>query len=293
MLRAGRSFPYALLLPATVVMLAVVLYPLGYCFWLAFRNMGLYHFRHHDFVGLENFRMIFAEPIFWTMLGKSLVWTAVNVVFHVSLGVLLAVLLNGPVRGKAVFRMLLILPWAMPQYISALTWRGMFNYEYGAINLILTRALHLPAIPWLSDPTWAFVAPILTNIWLGFPFMMVVALGGLTSIPAELYEAAELDGASAWQKFTSITLPSLQPVLTPAVLLGTIWTFNNMLIVWLVSQGGQPADSTHTLITYIYKVAFTYSRYSYAAAFSVVVFLLLLGFVIYVMRRTAPEESAA
>ncbi len=274
-------------------MLAVVLYPLGYCFWLAFRNMGLYHFRHHDFVGLENFRLIFSEPIFWQMLAKSLVWTAVNVFFHVALGVLLAVLLNGPVKGKATFRTLLILPWAMPQYISALTWRGMFNYEYGAINLILTRALHLPAIPWLSDPTWAFTAPILVNIWLGFPFMMVIALGGLTAIPAELYEAADLDGASGWQKFTKITLPSLQPVLTPAVLLGTIWTFNNMLVVWLVSQGGQPADSTHTLITYIYKVAFTYSRYSYAAAFSVVVFLLLLGFVIYVMRRTAPKESAA
>jgi arabinogalactan oligomer / maltooligosaccharide transport system permease protein len=293
MLRAPRSFPYRLLAPATVVMLAVVLFPLVYCFWLAFRNMSLYHFRTHEFVGLEQFRTIFSEPVFYTLLGKALVWTAANVTFHVGLGVLLAVLLNGPVRGRAVFRTLLILPWAMPQYISALTWRGMFNYDYGAINLMLRQWLHLPAVPWLSDPVWAFVAPIITNIWLGFPFMMVVALGGLTAIPQELYEAADLDGASGWQKFTAITLPSLAPVLTPAVLLGTIWTFNNTLVVWLVSQGGQPADSTHILVTYIYKVAFTYSRYSYAAAFSVVVFMLLLGFVIYVMRRTAPKEAAA
>ncbi len=293
MLRSGRTFPYALLMPATIAMLAVVLFPLGYSFWLAFRNMSLYHFRDHSFVGLENFRLILSEPVFYTLLLKSVVWTGVNVFFHVTLGVLLAVLLNGPVRGKTLIRTMLVLPWAMPAYISALTWRGMFNYEYGAINLILTQWLHLPAVPWLSDPTWAFVAPIITNIWLGFPFMMVVALGGLTSIPPELYEAAELDGASAWQQFTHVTLPSLMPVLIPAVMLGTIWTFNNTLVIWLISNGGQPADATHILVTYIYKVAFTYSRYSYAAAFSVVVFLLLLGFVLQIMRRTNAKERPA
>lgn len=293
MLRASRSFPYKLLLPAIVVMLAVVLFPLSYNFWLAFRNMSLYHFRDHQFVGLENFRLILAEPVFYQMLGKSLIWTSVNIIGHVTIGVLLAVLLNGPVKGKTFFRTILILPWAMPQYISALTWRGMFNYEYGAVNLILKQWLHLPAVPWLSDPFWAFVAPIITNLWLGFPFMMVVALGGLTSIPNELYEAADLDGASSWQKFRDITVPSLMPVLLPAILLGTIWTFNNTLVVWLVSNGGQPADSTHILVTYIYKVAFTYSRYSYAAAFSVVVFILLLGFVIQVMRQTAAQEKSA
>lgn len=293
MIRAGRAFPYALLLPATLVMLAVVLFPLGYSFWLAFRNMSLYHFRNPEFVGLEQFRLILSEPVFYALLAKSVVWTAVNVFLHVALGVLLAMLLSGPVRGRTLFRTLLILPWAMPQYISALTWRGMFNYEYGAINLMLRQWLHLPPVPWLSDPFWAFVAPILTNVWLGFPFMMVVALGGLTSIPAEMYEAADLDGANGWDKFRLVTLPSLMPVLVPAILLGTIWTFNSTLVIWLVSNGGQPADSTHILVTYIYKVAFTYSRYSYAAAFSVIVFVVLLAFVIYVMRRTAPRERTA
>ncbi|MCC6348205.1 MAG: sugar ABC transporter permease [Candidatus Eisenbacteria bacterium] len=293
MLRAGRTFPYALLLPAVLVMLAVVLFPLGYSFWLAFRNMSLYHFRNPEFVGLEQFRLILSEPVFYALFAKSVIWTVVNVSLHVGLGILLAMLLNGPVVGRGLFRTLLILPWAMPQYISALTWRGMFNYEYGAINLMLRQWLHLPAIPWLSDPFWAFVAPILTNVWLGFPFMMVVALGGLTSIPGEMYEAADLDGANGWEKFRLITLPSLMPVLVPAILLGTIWTFNSTLVIWLVSNGGQPADSTHILVTYIYKVAFTYSRYSYAAAFSVIVFLVLLAFVVYVMRRTSPPERPA
>ena len=292
MLRAPRSFPYLLMLPAALVMAVVVAFPLLYNFWLAFRNMSLYRFANHTFVGFQQFQTLLAEPVFYTLLAKSVIWTAVNVFFHVALGVFLAILLNGPVRGRAVFRMLLILPWAMPQYISALTWRGMFNYEYGAVNLILTRWFHLPAIPWLSDPFWAFVAPILTNVWLGFPFMMVVALGGLTAIPRDLYEAADLDGASRWDKLTRITLPSIAPVLAPAVLLGTIWTFNNMLVIWLVSNGGQPADQTHILVTYTYKLAFTYYRYSYAAAFSVVVFLLLLGLVLQVMRSQRSEVRA-
>jgi arabinogalactan oligomer/maltooligosaccharide transport system permease protein len=290
-LRAPRWFAPALVLPSLLAMAAVVAYPLGYNVYLAFRNMSLYRFRDHTFVGLEQFRLILTEPVFYTTLAKSLAWTGVNVFFHVTIGVFLAMLLSGPVRGRTLFRTLLILPWAMPQYISALTWRGMFNYEYGAVNLILTKWLHLPAIPWLTDPFWAFVAPILTNIWLGFPFMMIVALGGLTAIPRELYEAADLDGANPWDKFIHITLPQLMPVLVPAVLLGTIWTFNNTLVIWLVSNGGQPADQTHILVTYIYKVAFTYTRYSYAAAFSVVAFLLLLGFVVVVLRRTAAGEA--
>ncbi len=290
-IRAPRSFPYLLLLPALVAMLLVVLFPLLYNIFLAFRNMSLYHFTDHTFVGLEQFRELFAQPVLYVLFGKSLLWTVLNVFFHVVIGVALAMLLAGPVRGRALYRTLLILPWAMPQYISALTWRGMFNYEYGAVNLILQR-LHLPAVPWLSDPTWAFLAPVIVNIWLGFPFMMIVALGALTAIPHDLYEAADLDGAGAWLKFRHVTWPQILPVLTPAVLLGTVWTFNNMVVIWLVSQQGRPADQTHIMVTWIYKVAFTYYRYSYAAAFSVVVFLILLAFVVFTLRRAAPLEQA-
>jgi arabinogalactan oligomer/maltooligosaccharide transport system permease protein len=289
-IRAPRAFPYLLLLPAMAAMLLVVLFPLVYNFYLAFRNMSLYHFTDHRFVGLEQFREIFSQPVFYVLFGKSLLWTVLNVSLHVAIGLFLAVLLAGPVRGRAFYRTLLILPWAMPQYISALTWRGMFNYEYGAVNLILQR-LHLPAVPWLSDPTWAFIAPVIVNVWLGFPFMMVVSLGALTAIPKDLYEAAELDGASAWHKFRHVTWPQILPVLTPAVLLGTIWTFNSMVVIWLVSQQGRPADQTHIMVTWIYKVAFAYYRYSYAAAFSVVIFLILLGFVVFTLRRTTPLES--
>ena len=264
-------FPYLLIAPAALVMLAVVFYPLVYNFILAFRNMSLYHFHDNQFVGLRQFREIFADPRLYVVFLKTVVWTVANVVCHVLFGLMLGLLLDRPLPGRAVFRALLILPWAVPQYISALTWKGMFNYEYGAMNLILRQVLHTTPVPWLSDPTWAFIAPILTNIWLGFPFMMIVTLGGLQSISREMYEAADIDGAGSLTKLFRITLPSLMPILSPAVLLGTVWTFNNLNVIWLVSDGGRPADHTHTLTTFIYKNAFVYYRYSYAAAFSVIV----------------------
>jgi arabinogalactan oligomer / maltooligosaccharide transport system permease protein len=201
-------------------------------------------------------------------------------------------LLNRKIKGKSIFRVLLILPWAIPQYIVALTWRGMFNFEYGAINLILTQYLGLPAVEWLRSPTEAFIAVIITNIWLGFPFMMVIALGGLQSISNEFYEAADIDGASAWQKFKNITVPLLRPVMIPAITLGIIWTFNNINVVWLVTNGGEPADQTHILVSYVYRAAFGLYRYGYAAALSMVMFVILLIFSLAFMKRTQATKAA-
>jgi len=209
----------------------------------------------------------------------------------VVVGVFLAVLLNRRLPGKALFRVLLILPWAVPQYITALTWRGMFNTDSGAVNALLTGAFGISPLPWLTDETLAFAAVIITNIWLGFPFMMIIALGALQSIPRELYEAAEIDGASPWKQFWNVTVPLLKPVMIPAITLGIVWTFNNINIVWLVSNGGQPADSTHILVSYVYRAAFNLYRYGYAAAFSFIIFLLLAVWSIFFMRRTSATET--
>lgn len=288
---AKYRFPYGFLLPTALVIGLVVLYPFIYNLWISLSNMGLYHINDPQFVGIANYRDIFRESELYTVLGKTIVWTVVNVFFHVSLGIAFAMLLDGPIKGKPIFRALLILPWAMPQYIVALTWRGMFSYEYGSVNLILNRWFGIDPVPWLSDAFWAFAAATITNIWLGFPFMMVIALGGLQSIPKELYEAAEIDGANAWQRFWRITLPMLKPIMVPAISLGAIWTFNNLNVIWLVTRGGQPADSTHILVTYVYKAAFTYYRYGYAAAFSVVIFLILLGFILWYLRQTKALDA--
>ncbi len=290
-----KVFIAVLVVPSFILLVAVVFYPFVYNLLLAFGNMNLNKIQDWQLIGVRQFVKIFTEPSqpdFYAVFGKTIIWTVVNVVFHVSLGVFLALLLNQKVRGKSIYRTLLILPWAIPQYIVALTWRGMFNYEYGSINLILTKYLGMPAVEWLRSPTEAFLACIITNVWLGFPFMMVVALGALQSIPHELYEAAEIDGAGWWHKFRTITIPLIRPVMIPAITLGTVWTFNNLNIVWLVSNSGEPSDSTHILVSFVYKAAFNYYSFSYAAALSLVIFLILFVFSMMFMRQSKATEPA-
>jgi len=279
------------LAPAATVLLLVVAYPFLYNIGMSFTNWNMYHFRDPSFNGLHNYGRLFMEERFWTILGKTFLWTGVNLVFHFTLGLGAALLLNRHLPGRPIYRALLILPWAMPQYISALTWRGMFNLEFGAVNLLLGK-IGVEPVGWFSGEGAAFSAAIITNIWLGFPFIMVVALGGLQSIPGELYEAARIDGAGAWRRFRSITLPMLKPVLMPALVLGTIWTFNNLNVIWLVTNQGEPADKSHILVTYVYKAAFTYYRYGYAAAFSVLIFLILLT-IVRIYDRVSREEAPA
>ncbi len=305
-----NKIAYFYILPSFLIMGFVVIYPFIYNVVLSFSNMNLTHFRDWDFVWFDQYIAVFSEPRFYIVLWKTLAWTIINVFFHVTIGLFLAMLLNRPLRGRAIFRTLLILPWAIPQYIVALTWRGMFNHRYGAINLWLVEAksviepvvdfinsisglaLQAPPYEWLSTPEGAFAAATITNIWLGFPFMMIVALGGLQSIPHELYEAARVDGASRWLQFKKITLPLLKPVMIPAVSLGFVWTFNNFNVIWLVSDGGKPADQTHILVSYVYREVFNYYKYGYAAALSIVIFLILLLIGVNMIRRTKATEGA-
>jgi arabinogalactan oligomer/maltooligosaccharide transport system permease protein len=196
-------------------------------------------------------------------------------VLQVALGVLLAALLHQDfIRGRIAWRLALLLPWAMPQYIMALTWRGMFAGESGAVNTLLA-GIGLPAVDWLNSPFAAFGAMVLVNVWMGFPFMMVVALTGMRSIPDSVYEAAQLEGAGWWWQFTKLTAPLLRPVMLPATTLGIIWNFNSLNLVWLFTAGGEPSGSTHILSSYVYKTAFTYYRFGWSAALSVVIFVML------------------
>lgn len=276
--------------PALVIMSLVVLYPFVYNIIISFSNMNLSHFRDWRLMGIHNYYDALSDRQFWYFLYKTVLWTVINLVFHVGIGVYLAILLNKDLKGKTIYRTLLILPWAVPQYITALTWRGMFNSEYGAINLLTDNFLGFQ-IPWLSTEWGAFTACLITNIWLGFPFMMIIALGGLQSIPDELYEAADMDGANAWHKFRNITAPLLKPVMVPAIILGVIWTFNNFNVVWLVSNGGEPSDTTHILVSWVYKSAFTYFRMGYAAAFSMIIFTILFIFSWRFIKRTRATEN--
>ena len=281
-----NKIAYFFFMPAFLAIMAVIIFPFIYNIFISLSNYSLRTFNDWQLIGFYHYLKVFGDFQFYSVLGKTVLWTVINISFHVSLGIILAVLINRTLPAKPIIRTLLIIPWALPQYIAALSWRGMFNQEYGAINLVMTKYFSLPAIQWLSQPFEAFTACILTNIWLGFPFMMVIALGGLQSIPIELYEAARVDGANRWQQFKSITLPMLKPVMIPAIVLGTVWTFNNINVIWLVSNGGEPSNQTHILVSYVYKAAFNLYRYGYAAALSMVIFIILLSFVLYFLKRT-------
>jgi arabinogalactan oligomer/maltooligosaccharide transport system permease protein len=243
-----------------------------------------------QYVGLANFVEILTArggPLlgtgsFYTVLLVTLLWTVVNVAFHLGIGLVVGLLLSRPLlRLRAVYRVLLIIPWAVPSYVTALAWKGMFDQQYGAITGIILAlndalGLSLEPIAWFSSFTTAFTANAATNIWLGFPFMMVVTIGALTSVPKDVLEAAEVDGATRLQRLTKVVLPMIRPVMAPSVTLGAIWTFNMFNVVFLVS-GGDPDGTTDILVSEAYRWAFTReAQYGYAAAYAVLIFLMLM-----------------
>jgi arabinogalactan oligomer / maltooligosaccharide transport system permease protein len=252
------------------------------------------------YVGLANYVAILtarggpllAHGSFYLTLLVTVLWTVANVSLHLLIGVSLGVLLSSALgRVRAVYRVILILPWAVPSYVTALAWKGMFQRQLGAVNALL-RTVGAPAISWFSHFSTAFAANVATNVWLGFPFMMVVTLGALTSIPKEVLEAAEVDGATRWQRFRLVTLPLLRPVLLPAVVLGSVWTFNMFNVVFLVS-GGEPDGTTDILVSEAYRWAFTRDKqYGYAAAYAVLIFFLLAIGSRLVSRRVSASEEA-
>jgi len=272
---------YAYVAPAFLGMALLVVAP-----FVVGAGMSLfaYHNNEGTFVGLANFVNIllsrdwpvFSPLSFYTTLAVTILWTAANVALHVGIGVALAMLLREPwLKLRGVYRVLLILPWAIPNYITALIWKGMFQKQFGAINAIL-GLFGVEPVSWFSQFTTAFAANLTTNTWLGFPFMMVVTLGALQAIPRDLEQAAEVDGASGWQRFRHVTLPLLMPALLPAVVLGSVWTFNMINIIYLVS-GGEPDGWSEILISEAYRWAFDRNhRYGYAAAYAVLVFGVLL-----------------
>jgi ABC-type sugar transport system permease subunit len=288
---------FAFLAPAGVSMLVLVAAP-----FVIGLFMGFYDHKAGTwtFAGLSNFLEILSgggreldDPLnFWFTLGVTVLWTLANITLHVTIGVCLALVLSKKwLFGKGIFRMLLILPWAIPNYITALMWKGMFEKQFGAINGILDAA-GLDGVSWFT--TWAnsFGPNVATNTWLGFPFMMIVAIGALETIPKELYEAASVDGASKWQQFRHITLPHLRPALGPAVALGSIWTFNMFNVIFLVS-GGKPNNSTNILVTDAYRWAFERGeRYGMAAAYGTVIFLILLLWTVFGTRIVRRKEAA-
>ncbi|MEO3807590.1 sugar ABC transporter permease [Sphaerisporangium sp. B11E5] len=298
---ARHWYAWAMCAPVVIVTLVLVGYPLARGIYLSLtdateatmgRTIGMNVIPStYEFVGLANYTAIVTSAEFLSRLGWTVVWTVACVALHYGIGLGLALLLNRPMRLRSLYRMLLVLPWAVPVFVSAFIWRYLLNGEFGVVNAML-RAVGFAGISWLDDPFWAKASVIAVNVWLGVPFMMLALLGGLQAIPRELYEAAEVDGASPWQRFRHITLPGLRPVSSTVVLLGTIWTFNQFPVIFLVTKGG-PGGSSEILVTYAYRQAFEGIRnYSGSAAWGVLILALLVVMAV-VYRRALRRAGEA
>jgi ABC-type sugar transport system permease subunit len=234
-------------------------------------------------VGLDNFERIFDDPLFWESFQQALVWTGWSIVLQTLFGVGLALLLHISLPGIAVFRGLLLFPYIVPTVVIALNWRWIFNSEIGIVNYaLLSLGLIDQNIAWLSTPNMAMTSAVLLNVWKYTPFVVICVLARLQTIPTELYDAAKVDGAGAWRRFTDITLPMLKEVLVVVIVFRTIWTFNKFEEIYLLTRGG-PGTSTFNLAVYAFEEGMANLRLGVAAATGVIMIaMLLVGTVIYV-----------
>lgn len=298
--RKTEKSAYLFLSPALASMAVLSFFPIVLTIYYAFTNFNLNHFDEYEFVGFKNFIDILSGP-FQQVFAPTFVWTfsfaLITVLINFSIGLLLAILLNNKFMFETkLYRSLLIIPWALPPTISALAWQGLLNEEYGAINSFL-KMLHIPAIQWATDPLWAKISIIIVNLWLSFPFMMNASLGALQSIPYELYEVADIDGAGWWTKLFKVTIPSIIPVVLPLVISSYAYAFNNFNVVYLITGGGparidtQFAGTTDLLVSATYKMTMQFYRYDLASALSIIIFFIVAGISLLNMKLTRSFEG--
>ena len=267
----GRS--YLLAGPALIIMLAVFVYPLGYSFVMSFFQWDL-SAGSNSFLGLANYIDTFNSPEFRQSLHNQVVFSVASLTVEVVGGMGIALLINGKLRGLRLARTLLLIPPMIAPAVVGLNFRWLFNTQYGLFDAIL-RDLHLPVIPFLSNPGWALVSIIMADIWQNTPLLVLLFLAGLQSLPQEPLEAASVDGASAWRTFWSVILPLLRPVIIIALMLRIIDTFRTFDIVWLMTQGG-PGGATNLITVQAYLLAFQGVDFGHAAAVSYIALLLSL-----------------
>jgi multiple sugar transport system permease protein len=280
--------PYLYTLPSVLLICAVMVVPLAIGLTYAFHDVRLLDPTSGDFIGLEHFRELYADPAFWSALRNTVTWTVASVTLQFALGLILALLLNRLFPGRALIQLLVFLPWAIPSFLSGLNWAWLFNPVVGPLPYWL-KALGVMAAAdnLLSHPRTALWGPIIANVWWGIPFFAITLLAALQSIPADIYEAAAIDGAGPWVRFRRITLPFLAPTMAITILLRTVWIANFADLIVIMTKGG-PADSTQILSSYIFTQAFQRLDFGYASAVATVLLALLLAYAMALMvLRTA------
>jgi multiple sugar transport system permease protein len=290
---ADRRIGILFIIPFALAALVFMVYPVAEAVRLAFYEYNPLRPEASHFVGLENFRTIYDDPLFWKSFQQAAIWTSCSIVLQTVIGVALALLLHLPLRGISIFRGLLLFPYIVPTVVIALVLQWMLNGDIGVVNWSLKSAgLIDENIYWLATPSMAMVSTIALNVWKYTPFVTICVLARLQSIPLELYDAAKVDGAGALRRFFDITLPQLAEVLTVVVIFRTIWTFNKFEEIYLLTKGG-PGTSTFNLAIYSFEQSVANLKMGVGAATGVVMMLLLFaGSLIYVrVFRFAEEDT--
>lgn len=261
-----RADPKALFLaPALLALAGVTLYPLGHVMWLSLHRRLLI-FDISRFVGLGNYRFLLGDGRFWNALYNTGYFTGLSVLLELALGLAVAVLLNRAFRGKGLMRAVVLVPWAVPTVVSAKMWEWMYNVDFGLFNYLVGSQVN-----WLGSPFWALNAAVAMDVWKSTPFVALILMAGLQSIPAELYQAARVDGASSWTIFRRITLPLLKPFILIVLVFRTLDAFRVFDAIYVLTGGG-PANTTETVSIYAYKVLFQTLQFGYGSAIAVTVF---------------------
>jgi multiple sugar transport system permease protein len=277
-MRRRSTIAFLMCLPLIVIITSLVLYPALYSIYLSMLNKS-----QTRFIGLGNFSFLLSRDVFWMVMEQTAIFALSAVFFKALIGLITAHLINNlPVKGQRKWRGMLLVPWVIPLALSSLGWWWLFDPTHSAFNYILS-SLGFEEIPWLSSPYWARFSVILVNVWYGAPFFLIMYLAALKSVPEQLYEAASIDGASAWQKFVHITLPMMRNIIAITVLFSLIVTFANFDIVQIMTAGG-PRNMTHVFATYSFMLGIRSGDLPLGAATSLFMFPILAFAAIFILR---------
>lgn len=280
-----RLAAYLLAAPAAVLLMGVALFPILFAAWLSLHRMVLV-LRDHRFVGLANYRYLLHDQRFWTALGNTTYFAVFSVTAEIVLGLAIARLLTSAAPGQRLLRAAILVPWAIPAAVSGKIWAWLFNPEYGLFTRLLPGSIN-----WLGTPGYAMPAAIVVDVWKTLPFVALMLFAALRNIPEDLYRAAQLDGASAWRIFRSITLPLLKPTIAVVLVLRTLDAFRVFDAIYVLTAGG-PANTTETLAIYTYKTLMDSGNFGYGSTLAIATFLCVLTVSVAYLRVLGPEGRA-
>lgn len=285
---------YLLIAPAVLAILLLSVYPLLQGIWISFLNYDMTKTNTSDFgtfAGIKNYLVVFANSKYRNAVANSVLWTLINIVAQLVLAMVVALVLNEKLKGRGVFRTMALLPWAIPAAISALTFSALYDTKIGVFNAILIRlGILKEGYSFLGNVPTAMPAVIVANVWKSTPFLMIFILAALQGVSYDMYESGAIDGAGKWKRFLYITLPNIKEPMAVAVILNLISIFNNFNAIWLLTQGG-PLDSTEIMYTYAYRQAFVDHKFGYAAATSVVIFIVIAVLTMIYVRMISSDKK--